>query len=222
MTGPDPHASSEQPEPTRSFAGFRLLPFAAPRPRRGLRLLIGLWIFGAGLAMTVVADLGADPWTVFHQGVGEQIGASIGVVTIATGLAVLVVLWFMREPIGVGTIANAIVVGLAIDATIWMLPDVDDLAVRIGLLAAAPVVVGYSSAIYLGANCGPGPRDGMMTGLARRGVPTWAARTGIELSALAIGFLLGGTAGLGTIWTALAIGPCVQFFLRRVPPLPAG
>jgi len=204
---------------TTPFLGFRLLPFAAPRLRRGIQLLIGLYVFGIGLALTVEADLGADPWTVFHQGVGERVGASIGVITILTGLAVMGLLWLLREPVGVGTIANAIVVGVAIDLTLWMIPATSALLPRLIMLGLAPVVVGLASGLYLGSNCGPGPRDGLMTALNRRGVPTWVARTGIELSALIVGFLLGGTVGLGTVWVAVVLGPCVQFFMQRMPPL---
>lgn len=201
--------------PVREVLGFRLLPYRSPRPRRGFLLFVGLYLFGVGLALTVEADLGADPWTVFHQGVADLTGASIGTITVATGLAILGLLWVLREPLGLGTIANALVIGPAIDITLWMIPDLESLPIRIALLAAAPVVVGVASALYLGSDCGPGPRDGLMTALARRGVATWKARTGVELTALAVGFLLGGTVGLGTVWMAIAIGPCVQFFLER-------
>lgn len=199
----------------RTFLGFRLLPFRTPRLRRSALLLVGLWLFGVGLALTVEADLGADPWTVFHQGVADLSGLSIGSITILTGLAVLGVLRLLNEPLGVGTIANAVIVGIAIDATLWLVPDVEALAPRIALLVAAPVVVGAASAIYLGSGCGPGPRDGVMTALARRGIATWKARTGVELTALVTGIILGGTFGLGTLWMAASIGPCVQFFLHR-------
>ncbi len=209
-------------EATRNVLGFRLLPFDAPRLRRGVLLLVGLYLFGVGLALTIEADLGADPWTVFHQGVADRVGASIGTITIATGLAIISLLWLLREPLGVGTIGNAIVVGVAIDVTLWMIPDLSNLALRIALLAAAPLTIGVASGFYLGSKCGPGPRDGLMTALSRRGVPTWLGRTGVEMSALLVGFLLGGTVGLGTVWMALTIGPCVQFFLKRIPPLPTG
>jgi len=209
-------------EATRNVLGFRLLPFNAPRLRRGLLLLVGLYLFGVGLALTIVADLGADPWTVFHQGVADRVGASIGTITIVTGLSIIGLLWLLREPLGVGTIGNAIVIGVAIDVTLWMIPDLSNLPLRIALLAAAPVTVGVASGFYLGSKCGPGPRDGLMTALSRRGVPTWLGRTGVEMSALFVGFLLGGTVGLGTVWMAFTIGPCVQFFLKRIPSLPAG
>lgn len=212
MTSPDSVALKE-------FAGFRLLPFRSPRIPRGALLLLGLYLFGVGLALTIEADLGADPWTVFHQGVGDLTGLSIGTITVLTGLSILLLLRIFDEPLGVGTIANALVIGPAIDITLWMIPDLSNLAIRIVLLAAAPVVVGLASGLYLGSRCGPGPRDGLMTAMGRRGVKTWKARTGVELTALGIGFLLGGTVGIGTAWTALAIGPCVQFFLERVPAM---
>ncbi len=207
---------------TTNVLGFRLLPFAAPRLRRGSQLLLGLYLFGVGLALTIEADLGADPWTVFHQGVADRVGASIGTITILTGLSIIGLLWLLREPLGVGTIGNAIVIGIAIDITLWMIPDLSNLSLRIALLAAAPVMVGVASGFYLGSKCGPGPRDGLMTALSRRGVPTWLGRTGVEMSALFVGFLLGGTVGLGTVWMALTIGPCVQFFLKRMPALERG
>lgn len=219
MSGPNATVDPADSVDLRTFAGFRLLPFRTPRIRRGALLLAGLYLFGVGLAFTIEADLGADPWTVFHQGVGDLTGLSIGTITVLTGLAILLLLRVFDEPLGVGTIANALVIGPAIDITLWMIPDLTNLAIRIALLAAAPVVVGLASGLYLGSRCGPGPRDGVMTALNRRGIKTWIARTGVELTALTIGFVLGGTVGIGTAWTALMIGPCVQFFLERIPPM---
>lgn len=204
---------------TTSFAGFELLGFRSPRLLRSAVLLVGLYLFGVGLALTIIADLGADPWTVFHEGVAGPLGITIGGATIGTGLVIIGLLWWLKEPLGVGTIANAIVIGVAIDLTLWMVPDVSNLLVRVALLAVAPVVIGIASGLYLGSGCGPGPRDGLMTALARRGMSTSIARTCIELAALAIGWLLGGTVGLGTVWIAVSLGPCVQFFLRRVRTL---
>jgi uncharacterized membrane protein YczE len=204
---------------TRTVAGFHLLPFRAPRRRRGIQLFIGLYLFGVGMALAIEADYGADPWTVFHQGVADRTGATIGTITVLTGVAILGLLRVLHEPLGVGTISNALVIGPAIDITLWMIPTLEAAAPRIVFLALSPVTVGLASGLYLGAGCGPGPRDGLMTALGRRGLRTWVARTVVELSALTIGWVLGGTAGLGTAWTALAVGPFVHVFLERIPPI---
>jgi uncharacterized membrane protein YczE len=122
-------------------------------------------------------------------------------------------LWRLKEPVGLGTVLNVAIIGPIADLALWAIPDLENMPVRVLMLAAAPVLLGLGSGLYLGASVGPGPRDGIMTALNRRGVETWVARTAIELTALAVGFLLGGVAGLGTIWMAIAVGPCVQFFL---------
>lgn len=211
------------PGRTREIAGFHFLPLDAPRSRRLPQLLIGLAFFGVALAWTLEANLGASPWTVFHKGAAEQTGLSIGTVVSLVGAILLVVLWFMKEPLGLGTVLNVAIIGPIIDLTLALTPDVDTIWIQIVMLASAPVLLGIGSGLYLNAGVGPGPRDGIMTGLNRRGIATWKARTAIELSALGIGILLGITAGiglrvddtvgLGTLWMALATGPCVQFFL---------
>lgn len=211
--------SAAAPEATRTVAGFHLLPFRGPRRRRGVQLYLGLALFGVGMALAVEADLGVSPWTVFHEGVADRTGASIGTITVLTGLAILGLLRTLHEPLGLGTISNALVVGPSLDLTLWMIPDIDAMALRVLLLAIAPVTVGLASGLYLGAGCGPGPRDGLMTAMGRRGVATWRARSVIELSALTVGWILGGTVGLGTAWTALAVGPFVHLFLERLPPI---
>lgn len=199
---------------THVVAGFHFLPISTPRFRRVSQLLVGLVLFGVSIAFTVEATLGASPWTVFHEGFADKTGLSFGTGVSLIGVALLGVLWMLHEPLGLGTVLNVAVIGPIADATLWAIPDLESLWIRVGLLAAAPVLLGFGSSLYLGAGVGPGPRDGIMTALNRRGVETWMARTAIELTALAIGFVLGGTAGLGTAWMAIAIGPCVQFFLR--------
>lgn len=198
---------------TREIAGFHFLPYDAPRSRRLGQLLIGLVFFGVAIAFTLEADLGASPWTVFHEGAAEQTGLTIGTTVSLVGVILLIVLWLLKEPLGLGTVLNVAVIGPIVDVTLAVVPDLDTLWIQLLMLAAAPVLLGLGSGLYLNAGVGPGPRDGIMTALNRRGIKTWKARTAIELSALGVGILLGGVAGIGTVWTAIAVGPCVQYFL---------
>ncbi|MEW5683426.1 MAG: hypothetical protein AB1942_00765 [Pseudomonadota bacterium] len=190
--------------------------------RRLIQLLAGLYLYGAAMALLLRATLGLDPWDVFHQGVAERIGLSFGMVVNLVG-AVVLLLWIpLRQKPGIGTIANILVIGTAVDLTLPLLPVVDDLGVRAGLLIAGIGLNGIAGAMYIGAGLGPGPRDGLMTGLARRtGGSLRLVRTGIELSVLGLGWLLGGTVGVGTVIYALAIGPLVQAFLPlfQITPL---
>lgn len=198
---------------TRPVAGFHFLPISAPRVRRVAQLMVGLCLFGAALALTVEPELGASPWTVFHEGASERTGLSFGTTVSLTGVGLLGALWLFGEPMGLGTVLNVAIVGPIADVALAVIPDLDSMWVRVAMLVSAPVVLGIGSGLYLGAGVGPGPRDGIMTALNRRGIPTWKARTAIELTALGVGFALGGVAGVGTVWMALAVGPCVQFFL---------
>ncbi|GIF69790.1 membrane protein [Asanoa ishikariensis] len=187
---------------------------------RLLRLFAGLVLFGVSLGLMVRADLGLGPWDVFHQGVADRIGLSIGLVVNLTAVVVLL-LWIpLRQRPGIGTVANVVVVGLVTDGTLWLLPDLDALAPRIALLVAGILANAVATGLYVGAGLGPGPRDGLMTGLAARGHSIRLVRTGIELAVLAIGFLLGGSVGFGTIAYALAIGPLVGVFLPRLTIAP--
>ncbi len=182
--------------------------------RRLIQLLLGLSLYGASMALMLRAGLGLDPWDVFHQGLAGRVGLSIGLVVNIVGAAVLL-LWIpLRQWPGIGTIANVLVIGTAMDLSLLMLPDLEGLPVRGAGLALAVVANGVAGALYIGAGLGPGPRDGLMTGLARRtGWPIRRVRTGIELTVLAAGWLLGGTVGVGTVLYAFAIGPLVQAFL---------
>jgi uncharacterized protein len=184
-------------------------------PRRLASLVFGLVVFGAGEAMLVASELGNSPWTVFAEGLEQQTPLSVGAATVATSF-VLLLLWIpLRQRPGLGTILNAIVVGLSIDATLLLLPDDAALVPRIGEVAVGIALVAVGSAFYLGAALGPGPRDGLMTGLHRlTGRPVGLVRTAIEITALAIGIVLGGTFGPGTIAFALLIGPAVALALR--------
>ncbi len=178
------------------------------------RLLVGLVLFGVGIASMVRADLGLSPWDVLHQGVARHTALTIGTVSILTSLAVLL-LWIpLRERPGLGTLLNAVLIGMVVDLTLWLVPPIASLPPRIGLLALGPVLVAIGSGFYIGAGLGPGPRDGLMTGLARRGLPVGPVRAGIEATVLVIGWTLGGTVGLGTVVFTVGIGPLVQLALR--------
>lgn len=186
-----------------------------PSPPRLARLLIGLFIFGAGDALLVASLLGNSPWTVFAQGVAVQTPLSIGAATIVTSF-VLLLLWIpLGQRPGLGTILNAIVVGLAIDLVLVVLPEGAPLVIRAGEVLVGIALVGIGSGLYLSTVLGPGPRDGLMTGLHRRtGWSVAVVRTAIELTALVVGVLLGGRFGIGTIAFALLIGPAVALGLR--------
>ena len=191
--------------------------------RRITQLLIGLAMYGISLAMFIRASLGLDPWDVFHQGVSEKTGFSIGVVVIAVSFLVLL-LWIpLRQMPGFGTLANAVLVGVFADLGLWLIPEFSHLGGQIAMLAGAVILNGIASACYIGARLGPGARDGLMTGLVRRtGWSVRLVRTGIEVVVLAVGFLLGGSVGVGTVVYALAIGPIVQVLLPKfMVPEPA-
>lgn len=180
-------------------------------PARITRLLIGLALYGVGCALTVAAGLGVDPWTVFAQGLSRVTGLGIGWITNLVGLAVLL-LWIpLRQKPGVGTIANILLVGTSMQVALWVLPHPDQLWAQTLLLVAGVVLVAVASGLYIGARFGPGPRDGLMTGLhGRFGWPIWACRLTVEGSVLILGWLLGGTVGVGTVVFALGIGPLVH------------
>lgn len=184
--------------------------------RRVPRLLGGLVLFGFGIALMVRADLGLAPWDVLHQGVAERTGVAIGTVTILTGIVVLL-LWIpIRERPGLGTLLNVLVIGLVVDATLAVVDAPQALWQRIAFLALGIFAFGPGSGLYIGAGLGPGPRDGLMTGLARRGHSVRLVRTGIELTALAVGALLGGRVGIGTVAFAMTVGPNVHWFLEHM------
>ncbi len=181
--------------------------------RRVSLLLCGLALYGLSLTLLVRADLGLAPWDVFHQGVGEVTGLSLGTVIVGTSFVVLA-LWIpLRERPGYGTIANAILVGVGVDAFSAVLPEIDATAGRWLLLVAGVLLNGVATSLYIGAGMGPGPRDGLMTGIARRGHPIRVVRTALELVVLVAGIALGGSFGVGTIAYALAIGPLVHIML---------
>jgi len=195
-----------------------MLPFppADELRRRVPRLLGGLVLFGVGIALMVRANLGLAPWDVLHQGVSERTGLAIGSVTILTGVVVLL-LWIpIRERPGLGTVLNVLVIGVVVDATLAVVDAPEPMWLRVAFLALGIFVFGPGSGLYIGAGLGPGPRDGLMTGLARRGRSVRVVRTGIELTALAVGAALGGSVGIGTVAFALTVGPNVHWHLDHM------
>lgn len=178
-------------------------------PRLGL-LLAGLALYGFSLGLMVVAGLGLAPWAVLDQGLSRTTGISLGTASIAVG-AVLLLLWVpLHQRPGVGTVCNVVLVGVAIDLTLVVLPVPETLPVRLAALVAGVVLNGVATGAYIGAGLGPGPRDGLTTGIAARGRSIRVVRTGIEVTVLAAGWVLGGTVGLGTLLYALAIGPLMH------------
>lgn len=192
------------------------MPLTFRLPRRLIQLMLGLAAYGVSISMMLQAALGNQPWDTFHQGFSRQTGLTIGTVMIITGGLVLLCWIPLRERPGIGTVSNILVIGPVVDLTNAVLPQPSHLAARAAFMIGGIVLCGFASGLYIGANLGPGPRDGLMTGLARRGWSLRGWRTTIEISVVAIGFVLGGTAGLGTIAYALAIGPLAQFFLPRL------
>ncbi|MEV5355922.1 hypothetical protein [Streptomyces sp. NPDC052693] len=193
--------------------------------RRLVQLYAGLALYGASSALLVRSGLGLEPWNVLHQGLAERTGLSIGVVLTIVGAAVLLAWIPLRQRPGLGTISNVLVIGMAMDATLALVPDAHGWALRVGEMTAGIVLNGAATGLYIAARFGPGPRDGLMTGLHQlTGVSIRLVRTGIELTVVATGFALGGTVGVGTLLYALAIGPLAQLFLRMfaVPAAPAG
>ncbi|MFD6420159.1 YitT family protein [Streptomyces sp. NPDC060194] len=191
--------------------------------RRLVQLYAGLLLYGASSALLVRSGLGLEPWNVLHQGLSELTGLSMGVVLTIVG-AVVLLLWIpLRQRPGLGTVSNVLVIGAAMDASLAVVPDAQAMALRIALLVAGVVLNGAATGLYIAARFGPGPRDGLMTGLHRlTGRSIRLVRTGVEFTVVATGFLLGGTVGVGTLAYALAIGPLAQLFLRvfTVPEAP--
>ena len=191
-----------------------LLPIPADaRVRRLFQLYVGLALYGVSSALLVEAALGLDPWDVLHQGAARRSGISIGLCTVMIGVVVLI-LWIpLRQRPGLGTISNAILVGLAVDASLLVLPSPKDVLLQSAFLAGGVLLNGVATGMYIGAGLGPGPRDGLMTGIAARGHSIRVVRTLIEVTVLLGGWLLGGSVGVGTVVYALAIGPLAHIFI---------
>ncbi len=188
-----------------------------PAPSRLLQLLAGLWLFGAGEALLVSARLGNSPWTVFAQGISRHTPLAVGTATIAVSAGVLMLWVPLRQPPGLGTLLNAVLIGVAIDATLSVLPHARHIAPRAVEVPAGIALVALGSGLYLTTRLGPGPRDGLMTGLSRRlGYSLRLVRGCIEGSVLVAGWLLGGRVGVGTVAFAALIGPAVQRAVRAL------
>jgi len=195
-------------------------------PRRLAQLYGGLFLYGVSCALILLAALGNDPWDVLHQGLSRQTGIGTGTWVCIIGALVLL-LWIpLRQRPGLGTLSNVVVIGVVIEVMLALLHPAEGTATRVTLLLSGVALNGLATGLYIGASFGPGPRDGLMTGLAARGLSLRAVRTAIELVVLVLGAALGGTVGIGTVVYALAIGPLAHVFVPaltvRLPaPQPA-
>ncbi|MGH3763425.1 YczE/YyaS/YitT family protein [Actinophytocola sp.] len=196
---------------------LRPVPVTTRPLRRVTQLAGGLVLYGVSMGLMIRGGLGLDPWDVLHEALSRRTGLTFGTVTAIVGALVLLCWVPLRQRPGVGTVANIVLIALAVDATLALVGQADAMAPRIVLMVAGVVLNALATAAYLGVRLGPGPRDGLMTGLVERtGVSVRVIRTGIELTVLATGWLLGGTVGAGTVLYALAIGPLTQAFLPLV------
>jgi uncharacterized membrane protein YczE len=187
-----------------------------PRVRRLVQLYVGLVLYGVSASMLLLAGLGVDPWDVLHQGLSRRLGLGVGTWAIIVGVAVLL-LWIpLRQRPGFGTVSNVIVVGLVIDAVLAAVPPVHGLPARVLVMLGGVVLNGIATGAYIGAGLGPGPRDGLMVGLAAGGHSIRVVRTCIEITVLLTGWLLGGTVGIGTVVYALGIGPIAHVSIPRL------
>jgi uncharacterized membrane protein YczE len=199
--------------PDLTVLGF---PGAAELRRRLPRLLLGIILLGIGIAMMVEAGLGVSPYDVLHQGLSDLTGLSFGTVVIGLGLLVLL-LWIpLGQRLGIGTVVNTLTVGLIVDEFLTLSPNPETLPLRWAYMVAGIVIIAVGVGLYIGAGLGPGPRDGLMTGIAAKGYPLWLVRTGLELTALLGGWMLGGDVGIGTLLFAFGIGPMGHYFLLRL------
>ena len=190
-------------------------------PERVVRCVAGLFLFGLGITFFIRAELGLAPWDVFHKGLSEKLDVPIGNVIIGVGV-LLLLLWIpLKQKPGLGTILNAIEIGLVVNLTKPIVGHPDHIVGRLGLMVAGLLIVALGSAIYIGAGLGPGPRDGLMLGLSERGISIRLARTCVEITVLIAGVALGGPVGLGTIAFTFGIGPLVQRFLPRFDKRPS-
>ena len=190
--------------------------------RRTTQLFAGLVLYGIGMALMVESRLGLTSWDVFHQGLSQVTGVSFGLVVILLGIPILL-LWIpLRQRPGFGTVANLLVIGVVVDGALGVIPD-GPLLIRAGYLVSGILVIGVGTGLYIGARMGPGPRDGLMTGIVARfpRLSLRLVRTVLELTVLGLGWLLGGTVGLGTLAFALSIGPLAQLFIPMFT-IPAG
>ena len=207
----------------RSAVRFLQTPPRAEIRRRLPRLLLGLELCGIGLAFVIAADLGLDSWDVLHQGISEQTGISIGMVSILVGFAMFGLSLPLGEQIGLGTVLNVLLIGSTIDLVLLVLDTPEAAVLQWVFLLGGTVLFGIGSGFYIGAGLGPGPRDSVMTAFAKRGFSVGVVRTVIEVTVVVLGWLLGGSVGVGTDVFAVPNGPLVAFFLKRltIAPVPA-
>lgn len=186
------------------------------------RLIPGLLLYGVADAFMIEAAVGVDSWTVFAQGISVHTGLSIGLLTNIIGLLVLL-LWIpLKQKPGLGTVLNILLVGPGIELGLWLLPTPDAMWLRVAFFVVGLLLLAVASGIYIGANLGPGPRDGLMTGIhSRFGTPLWVGRTAVEVTVLVIGWILGGNVGVGTVAFALLIGPLCNITLPLLDPATA-
>ena len=199
-----------------------IVPIMQSMPRRLFQLYAGLLLYGFSMALLVRSGLGVTPWDVLHQGLARHLGWSLGTAAIVVGAVVLLAWIPLRQRPGLGTVSNVVVIGLAVDATLAALPAPSALAARVGFVVAGVLLNAVATAAYIGVHLGPGPRDGLMTGLVRRtGRSVRLVRTSIEATVVLTGWLLGGTLGVATVAYAVAIGPLVHVLLPRLSLDPA-
>ncbi|MGO2931397.1 membrane protein YczE [Microbacterium sp.] len=196
-------------------------------PRRIAQLLIGLFLYGVGIAFMIRGEIGAAPWDVLSQGISLHVPLSFGVITILTSIVVLLLWLPLRQRYGIGTLLNALLVGPSADIGLLLIPTGQPLWLRVGFFVIGLLVLSAATGLYIGGHFGPGPRDGLMTGLHKRtGWPIWIVRTGIEVVVVAVGWSLGGNVGIGTLAFALLVGPLCQYFMRlfavRIGSQPTG
>jgi uncharacterized membrane protein YczE len=214
----------------RKLDWFRRLVEPPPqdqRIRRAVQLQLGLVLYGFSVSLLVLARLGLSPWDVLHQGLARQTGVAIGTWSIVAGVLVLL-LWIpLHQRPGIGTLCNAVMIGATMDVVLTVAPVPSTPTARWACMLSGILLNGLATGAYIGAGLGPGPRDGLMTGLARRGHSIRVVRTGLEASVLLVGWLLGGTVGVGTLLYAVSIGPLAHFFIpvlstrERCAPAPA-
>src|SRR5262249_53373551 len=184
--------------------------------RRLPRLLLGIFVISPGIALTIKAHLGVSPYDVLHQGLASVTELSFGTVVVLLGLFILLIWFPLGQRFGIGTVVNALSIGFITDGWLHLLPAPHALEARWPMLVAGIVVTAMGMGTYIGAGLGPGPRDGLMTGIAAKGYPLWLVRTGLELTALLSGWALGGDVGVGTVLFAFGIGPIGHWFLKRL------
>jgi uncharacterized membrane protein YczE len=207
-------SSTERHDDAR-YAQVLRFPSRREFARRFPPLVAGIVIIGLSISISVRAQLGLAPWDVFHQGVAKALGLSIGVVVVLVGLVVLLAWIPLRQHLGLGTVLNALSIGLIANLGLAIIPEQHLLAVRIPLLVVALLGFGLGGGLYIGSGLGPGPRDGLMTAITARGYRLWVVRTVLECSVLVVGFAFGGEVGIGTVLIAFALGPLTHAALRR-------